>query len=99
MSNIFQTICKSRQISYGRKRRAISLNSTDANIYQENRTNTPDELPLHSWIFVQDGEIAPDYLLSRENGKPDTFLITNGGKGDFILESKIWIYFLLMKYL
>lgn len=75
-------MCKSRQISYGRKRREIITNSSDANVYEINKTSkpAPDELPLHSWIYVQDDNIHPDYFLSGPHSKHDTFLIDKGGK-------------------
>ncbi|XP_051160478.1 uncharacterized protein LOC127281034 [Leptopilina boulardi] len=75
------TICKSRQISYGRKRREINRNSTDANVYEINKNSESsalDELSLQFLILVEDDNINPDFLLSGLHSKPDTCLNNNG---------------------
>lgn len=96
------TLCKSRQISYGRKRREINTNSTDANVYsvdKNSKSDPPDELSLQSWIYVRNDNIHPDKFLSDLHS-PDTFLINKGGiLEDLICMNSVLAFCLLILWL
>ncbi|KAH0945783.1 hypothetical protein HN011_010617 [Eciton burchellii] len=71
------TMCRGGQMSYGRKRRSLSLEQPLIAEVTEVYGNLT-ELPLQLSIVVQSPVITADQLLSRESSSPDTLLITGG---------------------
>jgi len=68
-------------MSYGRKRRSLSLEQPLIAEVTEIYGNLT-ELPLQLSIVVQSPVITADHLLSRENSSPDTLLITGGSESN-----------------
>ncbi|XP_076630697.1 uncharacterized protein LOC143346465 isoform X1 [Colletes latitarsis] len=76
------TKCTGGHLSYGRRKRETGLPNAapyNATVTQVSQDETPEELPLQLSIIVQNSvPSSADRLSSRENGSPDTVLITNG---------------------
>jgi len=68
-------------MSYGRKRRSLSLEQPLIAEVTEVYGNLT-ELPLQLSIVVQSPVITADQLLSRESSSPDTLLITGGSESN-----------------
>ncbi|XP_076164704.1 uncharacterized protein LOC143145320 isoform X2 [Ptiloglossa arizonensis] len=76
------TKCTGDRLSYGRRKRA-SVSSIaplyNAKVTQMIEDDIPEEFPLQLSIIVQNPVASSaDRLSSKENGSPDTVLITNG---------------------
>ncbi|XP_076302864.1 uncharacterized protein LOC143221268 [Lasioglossum baleicum] len=78
------TNCNGEKLSYGKRKRASESGNNASTAYrteteETNRDATPEELPLQLSIIVQNPVASSaDRLSSRENGSPDTVLITGG---------------------
>jgi hypothetical protein len=80
-NSFFKTMCRGGQMSYGRKRRSLSLEQPLIAEVTEVYGNLT-ELPLQLSIVVQSPVITADQLLSRESSSPDTLLITGGSESN-----------------
>ncbi|EFN77857.1 uncharacterized protein LOC105189233 [Harpegnathos saltator] len=69
------TVCRGGQISYGRRRRSTEETTVADEVTEMFKNLTPTDMPLQLSIVVQSPVITADYLVSRDNGIPDTLLI------------------------
>ncbi|XP_017765268.1 PREDICTED: uncharacterized protein LOC108554479 [Eufriesea mexicana] len=83
------TNCNGDKLSYGKRKRASESwnvsTAYDTETERTNRDGTPEELPLQLSIIVQNPVASSaDRLSSRENGSPDTVLITGDGSSNSV---------------